>query len=243
MIVVTILLVNSDNASAADLQAEFAAADIIRYAYTPSSTSAPIATWPTLQNLIDKSTRLITFVSSLDPAANTVAPYLLDQFTFVFENPFEVTSLSNFSCVPDRPSAIQGDASAAVQSGRLPLMNHFKGVQQAFSVTPDVFNVATTNAPSGPVGNLGDAAAECRTLYGKAPTYILVDFFNQGPAIETVDKLNNIIPVGRSTLPVTPLQAPNGVSRGISTEISGLLTRWNGCIGLMFIVAISFALL
>lgn len=234
---------NSDNASAADLQAEFAAADIIRYAYTPPSRTAPITTWPTLQDLIDKSTRLITFVSSLDPNANTVAPYLLDEFTFVFENPFEVTSLSGFSCIPDRPSAVKGDTSAAVKSGRLPLMNHFKGVEQAFGTTPDVSSITTTNAPSGPVGNLGDAAAECRTLYGKPPTFILVDFFNQGPAIETVDKLNNITAVGRSTLPATPLQAPNGGGRGRSSEISSLLTRWNGCLGMMFVVAISFALL
>lgn len=242
--VVTIVLVNSDNASAADLQAEFALADITRYAYTPPSTTAPITTWPTLQNLIDKSTRLVTFVSSLNPAANTVAPFLLDQFTFVFENPFEVTSLSDFSCIPDRPSSVKGDASAAVQSGRLPFVNHFKGVEQGFGIiSPDLFNITITNAPSGSVGNLGDAAVECRTLYGKAPTYILVDFFDQGSAIQTVDKLNNITPVGRSNLPATPLQAPSGSTRGISQEISRLLTRWNGCLGLMFIVAISFACL
>ena len=243
-VVVTILLVNSDNASAADLQAEFAAADIVRYAYTPPSTTAPITTWPTLQNLIDKSTRLITFVSSLDPATNTVAPYLLDEFTFVFENPFEVTSLSDFSCIPDRPTSVKGDASAAVKSGRLPLVNHFKGAQQGFGIIiPDFFNISITNAPSGPVGNLGDAATECQTLYGKAPTYILVDFFDQGSAIQTVDRLNNITPVGRSNVPATPLQAPSGSSRGISQEMSGFLTRWNGCLGLIFIVAISFACL
>lgn len=240
---VTILLVNSDNASAADLRAEFVRADIVRYAYTPPSTTAPITTWPTLQDLIANSTRLITFVSSLDAAANTVAPYLLDEFTFVFENPFEVTSLSEFSCIPQRPSAVSGDTSAAVKSGRLPLMNHFKGFEQLFGVTPDVSNITTTNAPSGPIGNLGDAAAECKTLYGRAPTFILVDFFNQGPAIETVDKLNGITAVGRSVPPATPLQAPNGGNRGSSREISGLLTRWNGCLGVMLIVAISFALL
>lgn len=241
---VTILLVNADGASAADLQAEFAAADIVRYAYTPPLTTAPITTWPTLQNLIDKSTRLITFVSSLDPAANNVAPYLLDEFTFVFENPFEVTSLSGFSCIPDRPASVKGSASAAVKSARLPLMNHFKGLDQAFGIiSPDFYNISNTNAPSGPVGNLGDAAAECQTLYGKAPTYILVDFFDQGSAIQTIDKLNNIIPVGRSNLPATPLQAPSGSNRGISQEISGFLTRWNGCLGLIFIVAISFTFL
>jgi hypothetical protein len=240
--VVTIILVNSDNASAADLQAEFAKADIIRYAYTPASKTAPIATWPTLQDLIANSTRLITFVASLDASANTVAPYLLDQFGYVFENPFEVSSLADFTCTPDRPSSVKGDASAAIKSGRLPLMNHFKGVEQLFGViVPDVSNISITNAASGPTGNLGSAAAECRTLYGKAPTFILVDFFDQGPAITTVDNLNGITAVGRTTPPSKPLQAPNGGIRGRSDEISGLLTRWNGCLGMILVTAISFA--
>ncbi len=240
--VVTIVLVNADDASPQQFAAEFVQADIVRYAYAPPSTAAPIATWPTLQELITKSTRLITFVSSLDASSQSVAPYLLNQFDYVFENPFEVTQLSGFTCTPDRPSAVKGDISAAVRSGRLPLMNHFKGVGQAFGlVVPDIANITITNAPSGPTGNLGDAAAECERLYGKAPTFILVDFFDQGPAIATVDRLNGITPVGRTNPPAALLQAPSEGHRGRSNEISGLLTRWNGCLGLIFIVAISFA--
>lgn len=242
-LVVTILLVNSDNASAEDLHAEFGAAQITSYAYTPLSTTTATTTWPTLDQLIANSTRLVTFVASLDSSKNTVAPYLLDEFTFVFENPFEVLNLTGFSCVPDRPAAVKGNASIAVQSGRLPLMNHFLDTQEAFGVeVPDIENIKTTNNQTGPVGNLGDAAKECKTLYGRAPTFILVDFFDQGPAISTVDSLNGITAVGRTEAAATPMESTSG-STGNSDILKDLFMSWPGCMGWLFVMGASFSLL
>lgn len=194
--VVTILLVNSDNAAASDIDGQFEAASIKSYAYAPESTTTVPYTWPTLNELIISGTRLVTFVADITPSA--AAPYLMNEFTFIFENPFSVLSLANFSCIPERPALVQGQTSAAVQSGRLPLMNHFLNVASGFGIQiPDIDNITVTNAASGPVGNLGDAATTCTTAYGKAPSFILVDFFEHGSAIETVDRLNRITPVGR----------------------------------------------
>ncbi|EAW10439.1 uncharacterized protein ACLA_049110 [Aspergillus clavatus NRRL 1] len=197
--VVTILLVNSDNASASQLNSEFVAAGIVDYAYTPSSTSAP-SSWPTLQTLINNKTRLMVFVASL--SSNTGAPYLMDEFSYIWENPYDVTSPSNFSCNPDRPSSVKNDISAAVTSNRLPLMNHFLYSTTILDIQyPNSSYVATTNAPSGGTGNLGDAATKCKQAYGRQPAFILVDFFDKGPAIDTVDKLNGVSsPVGRKDL-------------------------------------------
>ncbi|KAL8934488.1 MAG: hypothetical protein Q9216_005888 [Gyalolechia sp. 2 TL-2023] len=194
--VVTILLVNADNAAASDLDAQFEAAAIRPYAYTPESYS-----WPTLDELIVSGTRLLTFVADIAPSAT--APYLMNEFTYIFENPFSVLSLSNFSCIPERPASVQGQTSAAVQSGRLPLMNHFLNVGQGFGIQiPDIDNITITNAASGPTGNLGDAATACTAAYGRPPSFIMVDFFQHGSAIDTVDRLNGISPVGRVTAPV-----------------------------------------
>lgn len=240
---VTILLVNSDDASAEDLHAEFVAAQITSYTYTPPSTTTAISTWPTLQELIANSTRLITFVESLDASENTVAPYLLDEFTFVFENPYEVLSLTGFSCIPDRPADVKGSASTAVQSGRLPLMNHFLDTQQAFGIeVPDIYNITTTNNRTGAVGNLGDAAKECKTLYGRVPTFILVDFFDQGPAISTVDSLNGITAVGRKDPAAAPLVSTGGAA-GNSDRLKDLFMSWPGCMGWLFVMGASFTLL
>jgi hypothetical protein len=94
--VVTVLLVNSDNATPAELAGEFTNSGITKYAYTPPSISSAPATWPTLQTLISDGTRLMTFVASLDKSGiDSTNSYLMDEFTFIFENPFTNTSPSN----------------------------------------------------------------------------------------------------------------------------------------------------
>lgn len=142
----------------------------------------------------------MVFVASL--SSNTGAPYLMDEFSYIWENPYDVTSPSNFSCNPDRPSSVKNDISAAVTSNRLPLMNHFLYSTTILDIQyPNSSYVATTNAPSGGTGNLGDAATKCKQAYGRQPAFILVDFFDKGPAIDTVDKLNGVSsPVGRKDL-------------------------------------------
>ncbi|KAL9100300.1 MAG: hypothetical protein Q9163_004299 [Psora crenata] len=194
--VVTILLVNSDNAPAQDLDAEFRAANITSYGYVPTSTTTALTTWPTLQDMIAANTRLVTFVASL--GTNTVAPYLLDEFTFVFENSYNVTNSSGFTCTPDRPTALKGQTEQAVQSGRLPLVNHFMYSSTGFGIqSPNTDRIATTNAQTGP-GSLGDSATACTSAYGREPAFFLVDFFEQGQTLAVVDSLNGITPTGRS---------------------------------------------
>ena len=225
--VVTILLVNSDYTTAAQIDAEFKAANLTSYAYIPPSRTTALEKWPTLQDMISNSTRLVAFIAPLDPYSNTVAPYLLDEFTFVWENPYQVTNPVNFSCLPERPPVLRGNISAAVTSGRLTLMNHFLDTPGPFGIElPDTTHIANTNAPFGSPGNLGDCAANCTDQYGKAPTFVLVDFFDQGPAIATVDKLNGIKPVGR-TLPFTSTTATSAASRGKSNLFKSLVDLTN----------------
>ncbi|KAJ6127356.1 hypothetical protein N7523_002968 [Penicillium sp. IBT 18751x] len=201
--VVTVLLVNSDSASASDLNTEFETANITHYAYQPDSLTSAPSSWPTLETMINNGTRLVVFVASL--TTDDSYPYLMDEWNFVWENPYDVTSASNFSCVPDRPSSVSGDTSTALSSNMLPLMNHFLYSSDLSSLGieyPNASYVATTNAASGGTGNLGSTATRCKSAWnGRQPTFILVDFFNQGPALDTVDNLNNITnAVGRTSL-------------------------------------------
>lgn len=197
--VVTILLVNSDSASAADLASQYEAAGLDTYSYEPSTKSASNQ-WPTLQDLISSNTRVVNFVASLSD--NSGAPYLLDEFTYVFENGFENSQFSDFSCTPDRPDSVSS-ASQATSSGMMPLINHFLYQDQAFGIqSPDVGNLTTTNAPGNQTGNLGLQLGQCTREYGQQPTFVLVDFFNVGPAIESVDSANGVSsPVGRRSVP------------------------------------------
>lgn len=193
--VVTILLVNSDDASASDLAAEYEAAGVDSYSYVPSSASAS-STWPTLQSLISSNTRLVNFVASLD--GNTAAPYLMGEFTYVFETSYENSELSDFSCTPNRPSGL----SSGSTGGRMALINHFLYLNQAFGIqSPNVGNITTTNAPGNSTGMLGMQLGQCSREYGTQPTFVLVDFFNVGPAIESVDSVNGVTnPVGRASV-------------------------------------------
>ncbi|CAG8287844.1 unnamed protein product [Penicillium nalgiovense] len=201
--VVTILLVNSDGATASELNTEFTTAKITDYAYEPASPGTAPTTWPTLQSMIDDGKRLVVFVASLE--VSTSYPYLLDEWSYIWENPYDVTSASNFTCEPDRPSTYKGNSASALAANFLPLMNHFLYSSNLAILDvqyPNSSYVGTTNAASGGTGNLGTAATNCKKAWnGRQPTYIMVDFFNRGPAIDTVDNLNNVTnPVGRKSV-------------------------------------------
>ncbi|OTB06802.1 hypothetical protein M426DRAFT_54540 [Hypoxylon sp. CI-4A] len=203
--VVTILLVNSDDKEASDFGSVFSASGIDTYGYSlsnsttsSSSSTSTSTTWPTLQEMISANTRLVTFIASITSDSNY--PYLLPEFDYIFETAYEVTSLSGFNCTLDRPST-QSSAGAAISAGMMPLMNHFADTLLAGSIEiPDVDDIAITNSASTTTtGNLGLHAQNCNSEWGQAPTFVLVDFFSEGPAVDTADSLNGITAEGRST--------------------------------------------
>jgi hypothetical protein len=210
--VVTVLLVNADNASPSELGSSFTSSGIDELAYAPPSLSTRPQTWPTLNTLISNGTRLVTFVASLSQPS-TQFPYLMDEFTFVFENDFENVSPSNYSCTPNRPSNL-GTPATALESGRMFLMNHFLYQNSLFGIQqPNTTYAATTNAQTG-FGSLGTAVENCTGVYGKPPTFVIVDFFNQGPAMASVDAANGVTGAsGRKSVSTAPLTQTGGVGR------------------------------
>ncbi|KAK3180501.1 hypothetical protein K4F52_008092 [Lecanicillium sp. MT-2017a] len=196
--VVTILLVNSDDAPASELGAAFEASGLAKLGYTPQSTSATNS-WPTLQSMIDAGTRLVAFGTNFKYSPQT--PYLLPEFDYVFETPFEVTTLDGFNCTVDRPSRLK-TPETAFASNFLSLVNHFKYKPIIGSVlVPDVDNIDTTNSPAtSTVGNLGKHLDECNTQWGSRPNFVLVDFWDRANPIAAADKLNQLSDItGRST--------------------------------------------
>ncbi|KAJ5443795.1 uncharacterized protein N7458_007667 [Penicillium daleae] len=222
--VVTLLLVNSDSASASELGTVFNSANISTYAYDPPSLTIAPSSWPTLQTLINSGKRLVVFATPLTPS--TDYPYLMSEFDFMWENNYDVTSPSNFTCEPDRPSSLSGSISTALSSDRLPMMNHFlysTDLELIDIEYPNASYVSTTNAPSGGTGNLGSTAAKCKAAYGgRQPTFILVDFFDKGPALDTVDSLNNVTnAVGRTSVSSSSTSSSGGST--INNVFKGLV--------------------
>lgn len=223
--VVTLLLVNSDDESAASFGSVFSSSGIDTYGYTPTSTTAPIATWPTLQTLITANTRLITFIASID--YDSTYPYLLPEFTYVFETYFGVLSLDAFNCTLQRPTSVDS-AADAVSSNYMGLINHFADTAQSFGITiPNVNDIAITNsAATNTTGALGTQAKQCQSEWGIKPTFILVDFFNVGPSIDTADIMNGIYgeTTGRTNVSTSVLTATTTYSSGASSMGMGI---WN----------------
>jgi hypothetical protein len=212
--VVTILLVNSDDAPASELGAAFEAAGLDKLGYTPQSTTAANS-WPTLQSMIDAGTRLVSFATNFeyDPAVS----YLLPEFTYVFETHFEVTELTGFNCTLDRPGRL-GDASSAIASNFLSLVNHFK-YKRIFGdvLVPDVDSLNVTNSPSTSTeGNLGRHLQQCNSQWGERPNFVLVDFWDRENPIAAADSINSLDDIrGRSTsLPDESLGSKNLMQLG-----------------------------
>ena len=207
--VVTLLLVNSDNQEASVFGADFVSSGINKYGYTPTSTSGPMSTWPTLQTLITANTRLITFIA--DITYDSTYPYLINEFDYVFETTFGVTSLSGFNCTLQRPTTLASSTSA-ISSGFIGLINHFADTAEALGISiPDVTDIATTNSPNtNTTGALGTNGVQCQSEWGSKPTFMLVDFWNVGPSIQTADNLNGITATGRTSVSTAELTAGSG---------------------------------
>lgn len=220
--VVTLILVNMDGIDAVELEGEYARADMAHYGYVPADIShAPPPstefkkTWPTLGQMIDKDERLVTFVQPLNPDKMN-APYLLNEFDFVWENAYDVRNASGFGCTPDRPSnttTIQQERD----SGKLFLMNHMLYWSQALGIeVPDIRNINDTNSWDS-TGGLGKHMTACGSQVARQPTFVLVDFFNVGPAIKAVDIFNGVdAPVGRRNVTDQVITGGAGTSYYVS---------------------------
>jgi hypothetical protein len=204
--VVTLVLVNMDGIGAIELEGEYARADVAHFGYVPEDighapppSSEFKKTWPTLGNMIDKGERLVTFVQPLNPDKMN-APYLLNEFDFVWENNYDVRNASAFACKPDRPSNTT-TVDQERDSGKLMLMNHMLYWEQAMGIqVPDIRNINDTNS-WGSTGGLGDHMMACGQEVERQPTFVLVDFFNVGPAIKSVDNFNGVdLPIGRKNV-------------------------------------------
>lgn len=198
--VVTIVLVNSDDASAAQFAADFQSAGIDQYGFVPLSTGAT-SSWPSLRTMIDNGTRMVSFIASI--TADSTYPYLLPQFAYVFETDFEVLDISEFNCLVDRPSSLVqvGGAAAISQSSYMSMVNHFAYKPLVGDVLiPNVEEIDITNSESATtVGALGTHVNQCRSEWGVKPNFVLVDFWDRGEVMAVGDSMNGITnAVGRS---------------------------------------------
>lgn len=177
--VVTIMWNNLYNFKATQLAAAYEASDIMPYVYLHNTLS-----WPTIQEMIDTNKRLVNFV---DAEADTAqVPWLMNQFSYVFETPYDNVDLESLNCNVDRIS--QGSSPHDLMY----VMNHFiYGVIQMGALKIEIplkEKANKTNAKE----SLLDHAFNCSAIFQKKPSFIEVDFYTIGDALSVVSNLNGI---------------------------------------------------
>lgn len=190
--VVTILLGNG-NYSTPDKYVPFIeASGITQFIYTPAVVPMTAADWPTLGQMILSGQRVVMF---LDYMANQTAyPWLMDQFSQMWETPFDPVDTA-FPCTVQRPPNLPPDQAR----DRLYLMNHNLNVEVSVLgqslLVPAVSQLNVTNAVEGP-GSLGAAAGGCTADWGRPPNILNVDYYNfgsyPGSVFEVAAKMNNV---------------------------------------------------
>jgi len=204
--VLSILVVNIDNFPASAFDAVYKAANLVSLSYPPSAAVVPASSWPTLGSMIDSGQRLVTF---LDNSADFATfPYLVDEFTNIWETAYDVTD-TTFDCDVNRT---KGNTATQMY-----LINHFLDKLVLGQPVPDVDRANVTNGVSG-VGSLGLQAGQCAAIYGKYPTFMLVDFYEYGGgSVFQVAAAAN----GVSYQPSKPVASPAPSSSSTATPGSG----------------------
>ncbi|EGO04745.1 hypothetical protein SERLA73DRAFT_173938 [Serpula lacrymans var. lacrymans S7.3] len=199
--VLSLLIVNSDDFPPTAYDSIFKSVGLDTMSYAPTSAVTPATQWPTLGSLIDSGKRLLTF---MDASADfTSVPYIIDEFTNIWESPYDVFTLP-FDCSVNRT---KGDSSTEMY-----LINHFFDQLILGQPAPDPDQANQTNAVNG-TGSLGAQVATCVADYGRNPNFMLVDFYEYGggSVFQVAATANNV-----TYNPSTPIAAP--IPQGVNTS-------------------------
>ncbi|KAF7585731.1 hypothetical protein BBP40_010237 [Aspergillus hancockii] len=190
--VVTILMGNSDYVDPGNFTVPIQNSGLMDLVYTPSKIPMALDDWPTLSTMILSGKRAVMF---LDYQANQTAyPWLMDEFSQVWETPFSPTD-RDFPCDVQRPPNLAPQDA----SNRMYMANHNLNIQMDVLslnlLIPNTALLNETNAMSG-YGSLGRMAQNCTTKWNRPPNFLLVDYYNYGPTngsvFEVAAQMNNV---------------------------------------------------
>ncbi|OCL14287.1 PLC-like phosphodiesterase [Glonium stellatum] len=146
------------------------------YIYYPPKIPMRLEDWPTLGEMIVTQKRVVIF---MDYNANqTAVPYILDEFSQMWETPYSPTNIS-FPCDVQRPPNLSRNSSL----DWLYIANHNLNTEVAIGsfslLIPNVVDLNVTNGLNG-TGSLGLMSNECTADWGRPPNFLLVDYYNIG---------------------------------------------------------------
>lgn len=166
---------------------------LVPYAYLPPKVPMGVNDWPTLASMILTGKRVVIF---MDYDANqTSVPWILDEFSQMWETPFDPTNRS-FPCTVQRPP----DLAAADAKNRLYMVNHNLNYDINLLgnsiLVPNIPLLNVTNANVTEFGSLATNAAQCNATWDYAPKFLNVDYYNygnvNGSVFEVAATYNNV---------------------------------------------------
>lgn len=148
--------------------------------------------WPTLSEMVLRGQRVVMFMDYM--ANQTAYPWLLDEFSQLWETPFDPTDQS-FPCTVQRPPNL----AAADAKSRLYMINHNLNIELTIlgsdMLVPARTELNVTNNVTG-YGSLGLSANNCRNEWDRAPNFLNVDYYNTGgypgSVFEVAAQMNNV---------------------------------------------------
>ncbi|KAL1639746.1 hypothetical protein SLS58_007644 [Diplodia intermedia] len=175
--IVTILIGNADYATATNFTTPIEESGLKAYAYEPPVIPMALEDWPTYSEMILTSKRVVFF---MDYQANqTAVPYLMDEFSQLWETPFDPTDQA-FPCTVQRPPDLPQDQAR----NRMYMINHNLNADISILgnsiLVPNKVNLTLTNANTTDYGALGLSVDQCTDMWGRPPNRLNVDYYNIG---------------------------------------------------------------
>lgn len=203
--VVTILIANGDCRNVRNFIAPIQSSGLGPYLDEPSKIPMGIGDWSTLSYMTLTRKRVVLFMHY--ETNQQEVPYILDEFSQMWETPFSPTNIA-FPCTVQRPPGLNREQALE----RMYLMNHNLNVEISYlGVNILIPNTAYINVTNGVTGerSLGRSTNSCTgkpplisptpTLggvveesvddknqddWGGPPSWLLVDYYNCGSPID-----------------------------------------------------------
>ncbi len=157
-------IIYQDSVTPEDIAADFEQTDLLDLVYTHQD-----GPWPTLASMIEADTRLVVTAENSGPPP----AWFHRVWDLAWDTPYTFTSLESFSCEHNR-----GEVEHP-----LFLLNHWLSTEAGL---PDASMAAQANAAEVLLARV----AECQRGMGRTPTFIAVDYYEQGDLFEVVQMLN-----------------------------------------------------
>jgi hypothetical protein len=200
--VLTLLIANSDFVPVEKYIPAIEASGLMPYVYTPEYIPQFRSQWPTLGSMIVRNTRVVILMDY--KADQTKYPFILDQYSHVWETPFSPQDPA-FPCDPDRPPNLN---TTFARENLMYLANH--NLNTAIDLNailgsgdhepiliPNTAHIANTNSNNTDFGQSGAMIERCTNQWGLPPNFFVVDYYNigspqPGSVLRAVAKANGV---------------------------------------------------